>query len=233
MEEEIDLKEIFDIFWAKKLWIILAGVIGLILAVVYTEFIVTPKYSSYVTLPLTKSSSDNNMVTQEIASSDLTLNQNLISRYKQIIKSKAIINKVIVDLNLSMDYIQLSKKIEVESASNTDIMKVTVTTDNAQLSADIVNYLAQVFEEKVIDIYGIKNTYILDVGEVDLEPVNISWIKNIVIFGMIAVVFAMIIIFIMYFFDTTIKNKSDAEKLLNIPVLAVIPITAKEEEKKK
>ena len=131
-----------------------------------------------------------------------------------------------------MNYIQLARKIEVESASNTDIMKVTVTTDNAQLSADIVNYLAQVFEEKVIDIYGIKNTYILDVGEVDLEPVNISWIKNIIIFGMVAVILAMMIIFMMYFFDTTIKNKSDAEKLLNIPVLAVIPIADEEEGKK-
>ena len=31
MEEEIDLREIFDIFWNKKLWIILAAIFGIIL----------------------------------------------------------------------------------------------------------------------------------------------------------------------------------------------------------
>ena len=53
MEEEIDLKEIFDIFWSKKWWIVLAGAIGLILAIVYTGFVVTPQYSSTTTLLLT------------------------------------------------------------------------------------------------------------------------------------------------------------------------------------
>ena len=56
---------------------------------------------------------------------------------------------------------------------------------------------------------------------------------NIVIFGAVAVIFAMMIIFMVYFFDTTIKSKQDAEKLLNIPVLAIIPIADDEEEDKK
>ena len=232
MEEEIDLKEIFDIFWSKKLWIILAGVIGLIFAVVYTGFIVTPKYSSSVTLVLTKASNGNNLIEEAITQSDITLNQKLITTYGKIIKSKAIVNKVITDLNLDMEYKSLYKNIEVVSVSNADIMEVTVTTTDPNVSANIVNYLTQVFEEEITRIYNIKNTEIIDSGEVDLEPVNISWIKNIIIFGMVAVILAMMIIFMMYFFDTTIKNKSDAEKLLNIPVLAVIPIADEEEGKK-
>ena len=232
MEEEIDLKEIFDIFWAKKLWIILAGVIGLICAIVYTGFVVTPQYSSTTTLLLTKSTGNNNLIEEAITQSDITLNQKLITTYSKIIKSKAILNKIIEDLNLDTDYKALYKKVEVKSVSNTDIMEVTVTTDNAELSANIVNYLTEVFEAEIFEHYKIKNTSVIDYGEVDLEPVNVSWIKNIVIFGAVAVIFAMMIIFVVYFFDTTIKSKQDAEKLLNIPVLAVIPIADEEEDKK-
>jgi len=232
MEEEIDLKEIFNIFWAKKLWIILAGVLGIILAVVYTGFIVTPKYSSSVTLVLTKATSGNNLIEDAITQSDITLNQKLITTYGKIIKSKAIVNQVINDLKLDTDYKALSKNIEVESVSNADLMKVTVTTTDPQVSANIVNYLTQVFEDKITEIYNIKNTEVIDPGEVDLEPVNVSWIKNIVIFGMVTVIFAMGIIFLIYFLDTTIKSKADAEKLLDIPVLAVIPLADDEGDKK-
>jgi len=143
-----------------------------------------------------------------------------------------IVNQVINDLKLDTDYKALSKNIEVESVSNADLMKVTVTTTDPQVSANIVNYLTQVFEDKITEIYNIKNTEVIDPGEVDLEPVNVSWIKNIVIFGMVTVIFAMGIIFLVYFLDTTIKSKQDAEKLLDIPVLAVIPLADDEGDKK-
>ena len=42
----------------------------------------------------------------------------------------------------------------------------------------------------------------------------------------------MMVIFVIYFFDTSIKSKADAEKLLNIPVLAVIPMAEGEEERR-
>ena len=232
MEEEIDLREIFDIIWNKKLWIILAAFIGIILGAVYTGFVVTPEYSSSVTLVLTKSTEGNNLIEQAITQSDITLNQKLISTYGKIIKSKAILGKAIADLNLDMDYETLYERVDVESVTNTDIMQVSVVTEEPELSANIVNYITEVFEEELFVVYGIKNTFILDKGEVDLEPINVSWAKNIVIFAMVFVIVAMMIIFMIYFFDTSIRSKADAEKILGIPVLAVIPIAEEEEVKK-
>lgn len=232
MEEEIDLREIFDIFWSKKLWIILAGIIGIIAGAIYTGFIIVPEYSSSVTMVLTKASDNNNLIEEAITQSDINLNQKLISTYGKIIKSKAIINKVINDLNLDMSYEEVFDKIEVESVTNTDIMQVTVTTRDANTSAMIVNYITDVFQHEIEAIYNIKNTFVIDNGEVDLEPVNVSWVKNVVIFAMVAVILVMMVIFAIYFFDTSIKSKADAEKLLNIPVLAVIPMADDEEGKR-
>lgn len=232
MEEEIDLREIFDIFWSKKLWIILAGILGIIAGAIYTGFIIVPEYSSSVTMVLTKASDNNNLIEEAITQSDINLNQKLISTYGKIIKSKAIINKVINDLKLDMSYEEVFNKIEVESVTNTDIMQVTVTTRDANTSAMIVNYITDVFQHEIEAIYNIKNTFVIDNGEVDLEPVNVSWVKNIVIFAMVAVILVMMVIFAIYFFDTSIKSKADAEKLLNIPVLAVIPMADDEEGKR-
>jgi len=231
MEEEIDLREIFEVFWNKKIWIILATVLGIIFGSVYTGFIVVPEYSSSVTLVLTKATDNSNLIEEAITQSDITLNQKLISTYGKIIKSRAIINKVISDLNLNMTYNEIFDNVEVESVANTDIMKITVTTTDPNLSAKIVNYTTEVFETEIERIYNIKNTFVIDDGVVDFKPVNVSWVKNIAIFTIVMVIFAMMIIFIIYFFDTSIKSKADAEKLLGIPVLAVIPMAEDEEGK--
>ena len=232
--EEIDLREILEVFWNKKLLIILLMFLGAILGAIYSKFIVVPKYNSSVTLILSKPISVNQTQTIDtsITQADIILNQKLISTYREIIKSKDLLNRVIADLNLDMSYDELFEMIKVESVTNTDIMKVTVTTKDAQLSANIVNHLTKVFEDELMIIYGIKNTYILGDGEVEEEPVNVNLIKNVVIFEMVAVILVMMVIFMMYFFDTSIKNKADAERFLGIPVLAVIPLSDEGEVKK-
>ena len=50
--EEIDLKELFEIFWHKKAQIILIILIFMVIGIIYTVGFVTPMYSSSTTLVL-------------------------------------------------------------------------------------------------------------------------------------------------------------------------------------
>ena len=52
--EEIDLKELFTYFWAKKLYIILIAACALVVGVIYSFNIQKPMYKSYTTILLTK-----------------------------------------------------------------------------------------------------------------------------------------------------------------------------------
>ena len=60
--EEIDLKELFQIFWNKKVQIVLIVLIFMVIGVIYSVGFVTPMYSSSTTLVLagTASSTDEN-----------------------------------------------------------------------------------------------------------------------------------------------------------------------------
>ena len=64
--EEIDLKELFEIFWTKKIQILLVVIIFMVMGVVYTMGFTTPKYSSSTTLVLamagTKESDNLNII---------------------------------------------------------------------------------------------------------------------------------------------------------------------------
>ena len=234
MEEELDLFELFITFWKKKYWIILAVIVGIILAVVYTKFIITPKYMSSVTLILSKPENTTSFTTNDaITQSDITLNQKLISTYSEILKSKRVGKTVLDNLKVDMDYNELKEGVSVNSVKDTDVIKVSVTTYDAELSKVIVSEMVKVFTDEVDRIYSIKNVSIVDEAEIDLKPVNVSLLKNIVIFALIGFVLACGVIFLIFYFDNTVKSSEQINSLTELPVLAVIPkINLKKEYKK-
>ena len=71
--EELDLKDLFNIFLEKKLTILTIIVIFAIIGFIYTIWFVTPKYQSSTTLILVQSDSNkNNGGTNSITSTDVT-----------------------------------------------------------------------------------------------------------------------------------------------------------------
>ena len=231
MEEEIDLIDLLLTLWKKKFWIILTIAFGAFIGIIYTRFIVVPKYSSSVTLILSKSNSNSSAYTQTfnydteeaITQSDITLNQKLISTYAEIMKSRRVCEEVTTNLNLEMNYDLVRDAIDVSSVKDTDVIKVTVTTKDASLSKKIATELVNSFTKEVDRIYSIQNVKILDVAQLDNSPVNISYPKNIVIFALIGAVLSCGVIFLQYYFDNTIKNQDQITKVTGLPVLATIP----------
>ena len=90
--EEIDLKELFYIFWNKKVWIILLTILFAIFGFVYTKYMLVPDYESSATLILTKSNQAQN---NTITGNDVTLNQQLVANYTELMKTNNIIRQVI------------------------------------------------------------------------------------------------------------------------------------------
>ena len=78
--EELDLKEIFSLFWNKKIQIILITAIFMVIGVVYTLGFVKPVYTASTTLVLAKIENQKNQNGDDtITTSDITLNSKLVS----------------------------------------------------------------------------------------------------------------------------------------------------------
>ena len=187
MEEELDLLDLFLAFWKKKIWIFLAVILGLCFGFVYTKFIITPQYKSSVTLILSRpeNSSSGYSSNDAITQSDITLNQKLISTYSEILKSKRVGKAVIDKLGLNMPYGELKNGVSVNSVKDTDVIKVSVVTENAELSRDIITEMVDVFRSEVDRVYGIKNVSIIDEAEIERTPINVNYIKNMILFEFI------------------------------------------------
>ena len=234
--EELDLKELFEIFWNKKVQIILIVLIFMVIGIIYTVGFTTPMYSSSTTLVLagTESSSNENQTAETITTTDLTINSKLVATYSELVKSKNILGQVISNLGINIDAEELRKNVEVTSVEDTELIEITVSNENPEYAARIANEIAKVFEEKIAkEIYNINNVHIVDEATPETEPSNVNHVKDIVIFAFIGAVVAVMYVLIANMLDTTVKTQEDIEKGIKIPVLASIPMYDMEMEKLK
>lgn len=222
--EEIDLKEILEIFWERKTTIILLIAIFMVLGFIYSSFLVVPKYSSYTRLVLAQSASSSDAQTG-ITTTDITLNSKLIQTYVELLKSNnLVIRQVISNLGIDDTEESIKENLSVAVESNTDIIRITVTNTDPKKAADIANEMAKVFTDEVKELYKIDNLHIVDPAEASESPSNINLIKTIIIFGAIGFIIAVAYIFIAYLLDNSVKSQDDVEKSVHIPVLASIPV---------
>lgn len=222
--EEIDLKELFEIFWAKKIQILLVVIIFIVMGVVYTMGFTTPKYSSSTTLVLAMAGTkESDNLNNSITTTDVTLNAKLVPTYSELVKSKNVLREVISNLNINEDENSLKKDISVTSVKDTEVIKITVSHKNALYAAKIANEIAKVFSEKINEIYKINNIYIVDEAEVSETPSNINHTKDVLIFAFIGLVLSLAYTFVLNMLDTTVKTPEEIEKNYDIPVLATIP----------
>ena len=147
----------------------------------------------------------------------------MIWGYSNIIKSRSVLRQVINNEKLDYTADELSNLITVSSVENTEIIKVTVKNQDRELAKKIANGIVPVFTNKVQGFYNIDNVSVLDTAELASRPCNINYPKDLVIFIMLGFVLSSGVIFVIYYFDTTIKNTSDIEDKLKLTVLGTVP----------
>ena len=131
--EEIDLRELFEYFKGKILWILAAIILAIGVGNVFTVLTRVPMYNSNTTIVLV---SENNGTTYN--TTEQQLNKNLVSTYAEIIKSRKVLNKVIENLGLDYSYNALKNNISVEAVTNTEIIRIIVSDSDPQVSAEMM-----------------------------------------------------------------------------------------------
>ena len=122
---------------------------------------------------------------------------------------------------------QLQDMIAVENINETEIIRITVSSKDAKEAKRIANETAEIFQDEIVDIYNLENVSIIDKAELAKEPFNMNVIKDAIIYIALGLVVSCGIIFIIYYFDNTIKSVDQVEKRLGIPVIGTVPAVGK------
>ena len=216
--EEIDLTELLSYF-KNKLWLVI-GIVFLILLLgnLYSVFLKTPIYKSSSTIVIASNNSSNNIQT------DITVNQKLVGTYKEIVKSRSVVEQVIEGLDLDYSYGELYNNIYVESVTDTEILKISVTNKDPEMAKEITDSLANAFKEQVIYIYNLENVKILDDASMSNKADNVNFYKEEVIYFCAGLFVSCFIVLMLFYFDKNIRSVEQVEAKLGLPILGTIPI---------
>ncbi|NDI34890.1 YveK family protein [Chengkuizengella sediminis] len=229
MEESISLKEIYEIV-KKRLWLILTiTVIATLISAVVSLFVLTPIYQSSTQILVNNPKSENNA----FDINDIRTNTELISTYSVIIKSPAILDIVIEELELDRSSGTLKNQINVKPENNSQVVSIVVEDENPVLAADIANTIANVFKIRIVELMNVDNVSILAEAKVseNPSPIKPNPTLNVAIAIIIGLMAGVGLAFLLEYLDNTVKTEQDIEKLLELPVLGSISQIREQEEK--
>lgn len=227
-EEEIDLSEIFYLLWNHVIEIILCLFTGCVAALLITVFLISPKYTA--TAKMYVLSSNKNSV---VDLSSLQVGSQLTADYQQLITSRPLLEDVIKNLNLQDTTVKdVEGMISISNPSDTRILSISVTTEDAQLSADLANEIATLAKEYLPDVMNTEDPSVYETAVVPQTKSSPSTTKNVLIGGLgLALVYVAYLV-VKYLMNDTFTTPEDINKYFGVQPLAAIPEGKKRKRKK-
>ena len=220
-ETEIDLLEIFYLLRAKLVWLILAFVIGGVVAGSITHFLITPKYTATAKMYMISASSGS-----VLDLSDFNIGTSLSQDYTELIKIRPVFNEVIDNLNLGMEYEDLLKKVDISVVGDSRLLAVSVEDNDPKLAQSMVNELvdtAVTYIPKVMNASENAQPTIAEYAVVPDEQSSPNLAKNTILGAILAMLLVAVVFVARMLMDDSLNTAEDVEKEFGIMPFTVIP----------
>ena len=222
MEEQvISISEIIDA--VKKRWkiIVLTTVLATVVSGIFSFFVISPTYEASTKIFIGKEGAES----EGYNSSDVSMYQNLIKTYSELIKTKDLVNKAINNSQYDLSVNNVLNGITVNTLTGTQILQISYQSKSPSIAKNILESVTNEFINKAQELVPNGNVKILESVELPKNPVAPNKTMNIAIAFILGMMVGFGIVFLLEYLDNTYKNKEQLEKELDIPVLGVIPMS--------
>ena len=217
--ETIDLLEVLNAVRQHLLAVILTTVILAGVGFGVSKFLITPQYeASALMIVNTRQDTTSNVTSDQINSAT-----KLVSTYSIILKSDTVLNQVIQNLGLSLDYQHLAERVTVSAVDDTQVMKVTVTSDNPEWARQVCEQITQISPDVILEAVEAGSVKVISNASISPEPVSPNVSRNTALGAVAGLVISVGIVFLMVLLDNKINNEEDVSKYLDLTVVGVIP----------
>ncbi|WP_271402364.1 YveK family protein [Salinicoccus roseus] len=218
MEETVNLEKVLDILKNNRTSIVLWTLLGLLVALVITYYVISPRYEAQTQVLV--SQPEDTMVNNENIETSLQL----VQTYRDIILDRGTLVEVIDNLGLEHSVSDLAGQIEVGNQDQSQVIAITVGDETIEGAESIANEVAAVFQERVMEVMNVDNVSILSpaVIEPDTAPVSPQPLINITVGLVIGLLIGMTLAFARSILDKSVRNEGDAEKYLGLPVVGSV-----------
>ena len=158
--------------------------------------------------------------------SDLQIGSYLTSDYQYVFRTWEVNQQVINNLHLPYTVRQMREMLEVVNPSNTRILQITFTSEDAQEAAMVANEYAEVASAYIADTMLTSKPSIISTALQPLNPVSPRKKLLVAAAFILSALLSVWCLFIAFLFDDRIKTAADLKRLTGVEPLAVVPVTS-------
>lgn len=216
------MKDIFRMVLKRWYIIVITVILCSLATALINLFVLKPVYQSNTTLYIGKKQDSEKT---DLAYNDVMLSSQLIKDYRELVQSRLVGNQVIKELKLKdITVDDLKDKLTVDQKNDTRVIQISATDTDPRMARVIANKVAEVFMSKVVDIMQVENVNVIDTAEVPDKPIKPNKKTNIAAGFILGVMVGFGIVFLIEYFDNTVKTTEDIKKYLDLPVIGTIPV---------
>lgn len=213
--------------YQKKIYIISVIIICILSGLIYSLKFISKEYISSATILLIKTNGESEN------DGSLELSDNLVSTFEEIVKSDLTISEVKNNLNLEIENSDLKKCISLERKSLSDTFEIEVRNLDSKMAIDINKEIVNIFSDKVKDMYGNVEVYIVDSAHI-LKTTYGN--KIILLTGssfLIGIFISIVYILVLIKIEKKVKSVLDIESEIYLKKLIEIPLKISKKSDKK
>ncbi len=219
-ERYIDFRRLFSVLKRGILWILAAAVLAGAFGYVYSKQSDAPVYRTTGYL-MVKTGEDQKV--DSTSDHGQAYLRTLTATYASICKSQELLNTVIDDLDLDMDYTTLYGRVSVSLIENTYIFRVTVSDASGEMSEAIVKDMIGKAPQILVPIVGEGRIEEVDHPYTNMQAGSAGTRKTMIKAAGAGALFMILLLLVMAALDRTVRGSADVEDTLGLTMLGVLP----------
>lgn len=235
MNNTYTIKDLIDLLLSRIWIIIIAMILGGAAAFGVSKFLLPLEYSSHISMYVqsyTGISENNNNV------NNISNSKQLVNTYMEVLKDDAVMNAVGDKLVTQFDDSTLSESfslsdgkisptsirncLSISSVTDTSAVKVVATAKDPEVAAAICNDLTSVAPAYVEEAVGVGSINTIDTAKIYNSPVAPNTKKNTALGIAAALMLTVMIIFVIDYFDNTVKEPDAVGSRFSKPIIGTI-----------
>ena len=164
--------------------------------------------------------------------------KNIMSTYQAMLHSEPIASDAIQLAHVPLSSDEVLSRTTVAQDKDTQLLDVTVKDDTPERARSLADALTQAFVSKIQSVDSSSTSppdqssvgtlpgvpaYVFERAKLPSTPDSSGLARNMVLGGLFGLLTSIGIVFLLEYLDLTIKSPAEAERRLQLPVLAVIP----------
>lgn len=207
----------------KSKWriIIIFSLIGVLVAAVFSFFIINPSYEASTKIFIGKEKFKN--TSAEYTNEEVQMYQSLLKTYCEVVTSDDLIERAINQSDVDKSIRDVAKEIDIDIIKDSQIMVIKYDDEQAQVAYDILYNITNNFIGNSKKLYKNSNVVVLQQISVANKSISNYALPVMLISGVLGMIIGMTYISVKGCFMTTFNTKESIEDAFGVNVLAVIP----------